>query len=109
MLINALLYSLNTWMKKAVKPSSTTIGDTRIINGTEYWNVGNLDNQDNWCAVGPAEPRYFINVMLENNQVSYTLAQEENPYAIYIEGFYEKEFALKKLRMYGYYFKEEEI
>jgi len=108
-LVKAILYSLNSWMTKTVKPPSTTIGHTRIINGVEYWNVGDLDDQDNWRVVSPAEPQYFINVILKNNQVSYTISQLENPYAIYNEGFYEKELALKKLRMYGYDFQEEEM
>lgn len=107
MLIKSLLYILNSELTKAVKPPSTTIGDTRIINGIEYWNMGDLEDQDNWRYVGPAEPRYFVNVMLENNEVSYKVTQEANPYAIYHEGFYEKESALKKLRMNGYDLQEE--
>ncbi|WP_281862685.1 hypothetical protein [Planomicrobium okeanokoites] len=109
MLIKAILYSLNSWMTNAVKPPSTTIGNTRIINGIEYWNMGDLEDQDNWRYVGPAEPRYFINVMLENNQVSYTVTALEDPYAIYTEGFYDRDLALKKLRMHGYDFQEEEM
>ena len=109
MLIKAILYSLNSWMTNAVKPPSTTIGDTRIINGIEYWNMGDLEDQDNWRYVGPAEPRYFINVLLENGMVSYSLTRFEDEEAVYYEGFYDRESAVKKLRMHGYEYREEKV
>lgn len=69
--------------------------------------MGDLDDQDNWRYVGPAEPRYFINVLMENNETVYTLSSIENINAIYYEGFYEREMAIKKLRLYGYDFRED--
>lgn len=107
MLLKAILYSLNSWMTKAVKPPSTTIGDTRIINGIEYWNMGDLEDQDNWRYVGQAIPRYFINVFIEDGNATYTLSKFENEEAVYYEGFYDRESADKKLRLQGYDFRKE--
>ncbi|WP_301857388.1 hypothetical protein [Planococcus shenhongbingii] len=68
-----------------------------------------MDDQDNWRYVGPAEPRFFINVLMESGEVVYTLSRFENVDAIYYEGFYDKEAAIKKLRWHGYDFREEQL
>lgn len=109
MFIKTILLSVNSWISKQSKPPSSTIGDTRIINGSEYWNMGDLDDQDNWRYVGPAEPRYFIHVSINNGQASYSLSLFENRDAIYSEGFYDRESAVKKLRLHGYDFQEEDL
>ncbi|MFC3211541.1 hypothetical protein [Planomicrobium okeanokoites] len=109
MSIKTILIAFGSWLSQQPKPHSTTIGDTRIINGIEYWNIGDLEDQDNWRYVGPAEPRWFINVLLEGNKVSYLVTRFEDPAAIYHEGFYERELAIKKLRMQAYDFHEEEV
>ncbi|WP_416144626.1 hypothetical protein [Planococcus koreensis] len=66
-----------------------------------------MDDQDNWRYVGPAEPRYFINVMVESGEVVYTLSHFENVEAVYCEGFYDREAAVEKLRLHGYDYREE--
>lgn len=107
MSIHNILIAIGSWAEKQVKPSSTSIGDTLVINGIEYWNMGDENDQDNWLYVGPAFPSYFINVLIENSQVFYTLSTMKNEEAVYFEGFYELEEAEKKLKFHGYEYRLE--
>lgn len=101
MLLRAVLIALGTWSAKQAKAPSNTIGDTRIINGIEYWNMGDENDQDNWRYVGPAPPKYFVNVLIENERVTYTLSSYENEEAVYSEGFYDLEKAKEKIKSSG--------
>lgn len=107
MLIRAVLIAVGAWTAKQVKPPSNTIGDTRIINGIEYWNLGDEYDQDNWRFVGPAFPRYFINIVIEDEQVIYCLSNKENDEAVYSEGFYDLKEAKEKLKLHGYAYRRE--
>jgi hypothetical protein len=92
-----LVYLIYNYSKPS-KPSSETIGDTKVVNGIEYWNMGDLEDQDNWRHVGPAEYQYFINVYVENGEVTYSLSCIEDESAIYVEGFYERTLGQEKIK-----------
>jgi hypothetical protein len=40
--------------------TSTTIGQTKKSGGYLYFNVGDLDDQDNWIQIGKYEPVYYV-------------------------------------------------
>ncbi|ANU16431.1 hypothetical protein BBI11_04885 [Planococcus maritimus] len=102
MLIKAILISVGKWMDRQLSssPPSDTIGDTKIIDGKEYWNMGDLYDQDNWRYIGPATYEYFINLYQEDARVFYALSLEEDVDAIHSEGFYNKREAEEKLIQY---------
>ena len=107
MIIRTILIALGTWNAKRVNAPSNTIGDIRIINGIEYWNMGDENDQDNWRNVGCAFPGYFVNVLIENDQVIYSLSKHANEETAYSEGFYELKEAEKKLKCHGYEFRRD--
>lgn len=102
MLVKAILISLGKWMDRQFSspPPSDTIGETKIINGKEYWNMGDLNDQDNWRYIGSASYEYFINLYQEDDVVFYELSMEEAVDAIHSEGFYNKKEAEEKLIQY---------
>lgn len=102
MLVKAILISLGKWMDRQLSllSPSDTIGETKIINGKEYWNMGDLNDQDNWRYIGPASYKYFINLYQEDGVVFYELSIEEDVNAIHSGGFYNKKEAEEKLIQY---------
>jgi hypothetical protein len=102
MLVKAILISLGKWMENQLSspPPSDTIGETKVIDGKEYWNMGDLNDQDNWRYVGPASYEYFIHLYQEDGEVFYELSIEEDIDAIHSEGFYNRKEAEEKLNQY---------
>lgn len=81
-----------------IKNSNSTIGTSKIVDGIEYCNLGDLDDQDNWKYVGPAEFQYFINTYsMDNGEVRYSLSTIEDENANYVDYFYDHASAEGKL------------
>lgn len=94
--------AIGKWMEKQLEmsPPSSTIGKTKIIDGEEYWNMGDLYDQDNWRYIGPANFDYYINVYQEDCKIIYELSCEADFDAVYSEGFANRESAESKLAKY---------
>lgn len=83
---------------KPIKDSNSTIGTSKIVDGIEYWNLGDLDDKDNWKYVGPAEFHYFINTYsMDNGELRYSLSTTEDEKANYVDYFYDLASAEGKL------------
>lgn len=79
-LVVALVYIL----RHPYQRPSSTIGQTKKRGGYIYFNVGDLDDQDDWIKIGKYEPVYYVIPQWEGeNQVFLKIADhpEEGPYS----------------------------
>ena len=98
-IVGALLVYLIYHYFNPLKPPSNTIGTTKVVDGIEYWNMGDLDDQDNWVYVGPSEFQYFINVYIANGELTYSLSNIEDVSANHRHYFYDLSSAEEKLKL----------
>ena len=72
-------------LKKLVAPphqENDSIGESKVIDGIEYFNIGTLEDEDNWIQVGSVEIQYYVNVYEEDGIYSVRIEDESNSQAI---------------------------
>src|SRR5579875_2204238 len=47
--------------------NNALIGKSKVIDGIEYFNLGTLEDEDNWVKVGSAVVQYYVNVYEKND------------------------------------------
>lgn len=61
---------------------NTTIGDTKIVDGIEYFNIGTLYDEDNWIEVGSTLIQFYVNVYKVNEHFIIKIEVELNEEAV---------------------------
>ncbi|WP_070120858.1 hypothetical protein [Bacillus marinisedimentorum] len=86
-----------TFFMYSTKPSrdNPSIGESKVVDGVEYYNIGTLDNEDNWVKVGPTIPQFYVNVCQVDHGYTIKVEKEMNPHAYdYIECYDQREVNL---------------
>jgi hypothetical protein len=83
--IFVVLFAYSMFSKPPIK-DNPSIGESKIIDGIEYFNIGTLEDEDNWVKVGSVVIQYYVNVYEENDGYLVRIEKEMNENAYdYIE------------------------
>ena len=65
------------FFKTPVKDNSS-IGESKIVDGVEYFNIGTLEDEDNWIKVGSVVIQYYVNVYEIGDGYNIKIEKEMN-------------------------------
>ena len=72
-----ILYTFYIYSLKPVN-DNPSIGETKIVNGVEYFNIGTLEDEDNWIELGSAIVQCYVNVYKVNDGYIAKIEEDMN-------------------------------
>lgn len=73
-----VLFMLYVGVKPATNNYNPTIGESKVVDGVEYFNLGTLENEDNWIKVGSVVIQCYVNVYEKNGDFIVKIEEDTN-------------------------------
>lgn len=83
----------------APRKENHSIGESKVVNGIEYFNMGTIDDEDDWIAMGSAIIQYYVNVYEVSEGFVVLVEEKLNEKAINVIECYDYAEAIRRVKL----------